>query len=549
MLGTALIAAFLAGGWFLVTAWPLQLIAAIRQKDTPAHGIIIGLLHIWRFISDHPLAIGGLTGLLIGDFATGIEVGALIQLVFFGVFIVGAAVPPRPMVATIMAVIFASKLGAEHGAVLGMAVPIAVFSLMLFLSNISIMSFFYERFALQAAKTGDLKKLELWHAILQPINITVINAIPAFLGVYYGVPLVGKVLGAIPTWLSGGFGTMQGILPIAGFALLVYSMNPGSLILLFVAGFAIGTVTQLTPMATALVVIALIVFYMKTRSSQNSVESEVAAAGDAISKIPLSFSDRISLAWRNFMWYYNASFEVLGGWGFAYQLVPFLRKYKTDEERAEAMTRNIAFWNTNVYAGGVVPGMVAAMEAQRAENNETIDGSAIQALKVATMGPVAGIGDSLYHATLVPIILAIGTNMVLDGNSFGWFFSVFGLIALFAGSAFYLVGLGYNLGVDALSRMRGVIDTVAEGAKYVGLILVGTMVASLVKLNLDITYTTGEKVINLQQILDSIMPGLPILGLFFLTYWLLRKGVKPIWLIIGLMVVAILGTHLGLLAG
>jgi len=139
--------------------------------------------------------------------------------------------------------------------------------------------------------------------------------------------------------------------------------------------------------------------------------------------------------------------------------------------------------------------------------------------------------------------------MVLDGNSFGWFFSVFGLIALFAGSAFYLVGLGYNLGVDALSRMRGVIDTVAEGAKYVGLILVGTMVASLVKLNLDITYTTGEKVINLQQILDSIMPGLPILGLFFLTYWLLRKGVKPIWLIIGLMVVAILGTHLGLLAG
>jgi len=75
MLGTALIAAFLAGGWFLVTAWPLQLIAAIRQKDTPAHGIIIGLLHIWRFISDHPLAIGGLTGLLIGDFATLLRLG------------------------------------------------------------------------------------------------------------------------------------------------------------------------------------------------------------------------------------------------------------------------------------------------------------------------------------------------------------------------------------------------------------------------------------------------------------------------------------------
>ncbi|HPZ90451.1 MAG TPA: PTS system mannose/fructose/sorbose family transporter subunit IID, partial [Bacillota bacterium] len=64
---------------------------------------------------------------------------------------------------------------------------------------------------------------------------------------------------------------------------------------------------------------------------------------------------------------------------------------------------------------------------------------------------------------------------------------------------------------------------------------------------LGITYTTGEQVINLQEILDSIMPGLPALGLFFLAYWLLRKGVKPIWLIIGLMVIAILGTHFGVL--
>ena len=548
MFGTALIAAFLAGGWFLVTAWPLQLIAAIRQKDTPIHGVIIGLLHVWRFISDHPLAIGGLTGLLIGDFATGIQVGALIQLLFFGVFIVGAAIPPRPMVATIMAVIFASKLGAEHGAVLGMAVPIAVFSLMLFLTNISIMSFFYERIALKAAKTGNIKQLELWHAILQPINITLINAIPAFLGVYYGIPVVGKLLGAIPQWLSGGFGTMQGLLPIAGFALLIFSMNPGSLILLFVAGFAIGTVTKLTPLATALVVIGLVVFYMKTRNGQESHDLVAATNDAAITNEPLTLSERISLAWRNFTWYYNASFDVLGGWGFAYQLTPFLRKYKTDEERAEAITRNITFWNTNVYGGGIISGMVAAMETQRANNRDSIDGVAIQALKVATMGPVAGIGDSLYHATLVPIILAIGTNMVLDGSSFGWFFSVIGLIVLFAGSSFYLVNLGYKLGVNALTSLHGVIDRVAEGAKIVGLILVGTMVASLVKLNLNVSYTAGQRVINLQEILDKLMPGLPALGAFFLAYWLLRKGVKPIYLIIGLMVVAIFGKHLGILA-
>lgn len=548
MLGTALIAALLAGGWFIFTAWPLQLIAAIRQKDNPLHGVIIGLLHVWRFISDHPLAMGGLTGLLIGDFSTGVQVGALIQLVFFGVFIVGAAIPPRPMVATIMAVIFASKLGVDHGAVLGMAVPIAVFSLMLFLSNISIMSFFYDRIAVQAAKKGDVRKLELWHAILQPLSITVINVIPAFLGVYYGLPLVGDVLNAIPDWLSGGFGLMQGLLPAAGFALLIYTMRPGSLMLLFVAGFAIGTVTDMTTFALALVVVGLVVFYMKTRDARPSIDSEAAAAADGtIVKQPLTLAERISLAWRNFTWYYNASFEVLGGWGFAYQMVPILRKYKTAEERAEAMTRNIAFWNTNVYAGGVISGMVAAMESQRAQNKAAIDGEAIQSLKVATMGPVAGIGDSLYHATLIPLILAIGTNMVMDGSTFGWFFSVFGLVILFVGSVFYMVSLGYTLGIGALSRMQGVLDTVAEGAKIVGLVLVGAMASNLIKLTLDISYTYGEEVISLQEVLDSIMPGLPVLGMFFLSYWLLRKGLKPLLLIVALMLLAILGGYFGFL--
>jgi len=544
--GYAILAALVAGGWYLFTAWPLQLLAALRKKEAPWQGFVIGLLQIWRFISDHPLPVGGLTGLVIGDFATGIQVGALIQLMFLGVFIIGAAVPPRPMVATVLSVIFVSVAGVEHGQVIALAIPISVLSMVLFLLNITINSFFYNKFALQAAEAGDDHKLELWHVILQPINITVINAVPAFLGVYYGTEAVQRLIGAIPEWLNNGLELLPGLLPIVGFALLVYTLNPGSLFVLFIVGFALGGIMEIPALTFAAIVVGIVFFIQKIRSSG---EEEVVDAEEAESKEPLSFKEHLTMWWRNLCWYYVASFEVLGGWGFAYQMVPVIREaYKDDPEgKIEALKRHIAFWNTNVYAGGVVPGMVAAMEKERARDKDVIDGEAIQGIKVATMGPVAGIGDALYHASLIPIILALGTTMVQDGVNFGWAFSTLALILLFGFSIWYLVKLGYNLGAEALTRLRGVVDKIAEGAKFVGLILAGNMVATLAQLNLDLTYTTGEEVIDVQELLDGLMPKLPVLFVFLLAFYFLRRGVNAIWLILGLMVFAVLGAIAGFL--
>ena len=51
----------------------------------------------------------------------------------------------------------------------------------------------------------------------------------------------------------------------------------------------------------------------------------------------------------------------------------------------------------------------------------------------------------------------------------------------------------------------------------------------------------------LKNVLDQLIPGLAGLLLTFLCMWLLKKKVSPIWIIIGIFIVGILGHVVGLL--
>ncbi|MFR5525365.1 MAG: PTS system mannose/fructose/sorbose family transporter subunit IID, partial [[Clostridium] innocuum] len=67
-------------------------------------------------------------------------------------------------------------------------------------------------------------------------------------------------------------------------------------------------------------------------------------------------------------------------------------------------------------------------------------------------------------------------------------------------------------------------------------------------LNVELS-KVGEEVTTLQSILDGIMPGLIGLGGTWMYYWLLKKKVNPIMLILGTMVLGIAGAYFGILAG
>ncbi|MBO0458184.1 PTS system mannose/fructose/sorbose family transporter subunit IID [Enterococcus hulanensis] len=118
-------------------------------------------------------------------------------------------------------------------------------------------------------------------------------------------------------------------------------------------------------------------------------------------------------------------FERLEAPGFAMSMIPLFKElYKDDKEKqVEGVKRHTTFFNTHPYLGGLITGIVASMEIEKA-NGADVSDEMIENLKVGMMGPVAGIGDSLFQATLYPIVFSVAIGLSTNGSPLGAIFAV-----------------------------------------------------------------------------------------------------------------------------
>lgn len=72
--------------------------------------------------------------------------------------------------------------------------------------------------------------------------------------------------------------------------------------------------------------------------------------------------------------------------------------------------------------------------------------------------------------------------------------------------------------------------------------------AAQVSLSTALTFDVGGSEIVLQDLFDSIFPGLLPLLATFACVALYKKGVKTIWIILGIFAICIIGTGLGVFA-
>ena len=235
--------------------------------------------------------------------------------------------------------------------------------------------------------------------------------------------------------------------------------------------------------------------------------------------------------------------------GFAYSMTPVIEKlYQTKEERAEALQRHMEFFNITVYFSTLVLGIVTAMEERKAKD-PAFDTSSISNVKASLMGPLSGIGDSIFLGTLRIIAAGIGASLCMNGNPFG---AVLFLL-LYNIPAFLVRYLGmmkgYELGTTLLEKLQksGLMNKVTNMTGIVGLMTIGSMVATMVTVRMPITFGSGDGVTELQGILDSIMPCLLPVCVTALIYWLLGKNVKTTWLLFGIIAVSIVCAGFGIL--
>ncbi len=99
----------------------------------------------------------------------------------------------------------------------------------------------------------------------------------------------------------------------------------------------------------------------------------------------------------------------------------------------------------------------------------------------------------------------------------------------------------------------GAIKKLTEGASIVGLFVMGALVSKWTTINIPIVATRIKnddgKVVTqtVQNVLDSIMPGMLALLLTLFAAWLLKKNVSPLLIILIIFVVGITGKAFGFL--
>ncbi|MCC8085084.1 MAG: PTS system mannose/fructose/sorbose family transporter subunit IID, partial [Clostridium sp.] len=134
--------------------------------------------------------------------------------------------------------------------------------------------------------------------------------------------------------------------------------------------------------------------------------------------------------WNWFFWNgCSQQAESMLGMAFGQSMAPVVEElYDTKEEKAQALKRHVTLFNTEAQVGSICNGIVCGMEEANANGQCTPD--VINTVKVALIGPTSAIGDSLWVATIIPILLTIcmSISQGLD-SSMAWVGAVIYLLA------------------------------------------------------------------------------------------------------------------------
>ncbi|MFV0556457.1 MAG: PTS system mannose/fructose/sorbose family transporter subunit IID [Lactovum sp.] len=241
-------------------------------------------------------------------------------------------------------------------------------------------------------------------------------------------------------------------------------------------------------------------------------------------KNSITTSDLKKIYLRNllgFQWSWN--YESMQGLGYAYSIMPALKKlYGNNKEKMiKALKTHTGFFNTTPAMSGLIIGANIALEEEVGND----DDEAIIGLKTGLMGPFAGVGDTLFIAIYRAVVFSMAAYLALAGQVVSLIIPLlmgFAVIAL--RWKFLLIGhaQGRKIATEFASQMK----VFTEAAAILGLTVVGGLIPSVIRYKLDLSYTMGEVSLNIQEMLDKILPGLVPLSIVALSYWLL--GTKKV---------------------
>ncbi|WP_213951751.1 MULTISPECIES: PTS system mannose/fructose/sorbose family transporter subunit IID [Tepidanaerobacter] len=254
--------------------------------------------------------------------------------------------------------------------------------------------------------------------------------------------------------------------------------------------------------------------------------------------------------WRSFTLLNSFNYERMEGLGYLFSIMPELKKiYKDDKEKLkEAYHRHMEAFNMTIAPAPFVMGISIAMEEQ-AKADPDFDTSSINAVKVALMGPLSGIGDTFFWGIFRVIACSIGISFAKQGNILAPFI----MLLLFNIPAFltrwYGLMIGYTKGSQILADLQesGKMQLFTYCAGIVGVMAIGCMVASQINITSPLVFTIAGQKVVIQEYLDQIMPKLLPLCTTVAVYSAIKKRIKITTIIATIVVIGFVLGVLGVI--
>ena len=526
----------------------------------------------------YPLTTGLLVGLFMGHPMLGMLAGANIQLVYLGWINAGGVMPSNTMVAVIYGTALTILSSADPKLAVTFAIPFSLLGLLMVQIYQTLNSFWVHK-ADKALEDGKIDKVRWLNFVPSFFVALLVYGIPAFCLVLFGQGYATALLDIIPKSLTTALEVVGGLMPALGIAMLLNYLGKKSLNAFFFIGFFLSVYLHLDTTAVAIfsASIAFLIFIngvkkdssteVKTnkkkvrRLSLNGNSNETASvetttelgtdnltAGDVNYKIQLTKKDLV----KTWLWQQSDeaayNYERMQALGLTNMMIYPIKKLYSPEHQAEELKKYMVFFNTEPHmVGPIIHGISLSMEEARA-NGQKVSAEDINGVRTGLMGPAAGIGDTVQQGIIFPILASIGATLALEGNYMGpiFFTVIFELLIYVVGYLMFM--FGYKKGKSSVISIlkNGLIDKVTNAFSIVGLMVVGTMAATRVTVDTPLIWTVGKSTMKLQEILNTLAPGLIPLILTLFIWKLVAKKISPTWIIIGIFIIGILFSYLNI---
>ena len=230
----------------------------------------------WQCLT-RPIVIAPLAGLVLGDFRTGIIMGAELEAIFMGISAIGGVIAADATLSSVIAVAYTILTGASIADGVALAFPIG--TVLTTVNNLSMsvlsnpMAAYWEKLAVK-----DLKQFKIQNFLFAAL-IKFIPTVVLFVAVAYGVDGLNKLLGALPAFVMTGLGAASGMMIAVGFAILTSMIWDKEVGIFFFVGYVLVAYMHVDTLAIAILGAAVAITMFFSHKRVIDAKKEIMAAG------------------------------------------------------------------------------------------------------------------------------------------------------------------------------------------------------------------------------------------------------------------------------